>query len=259
MRWMGTTSRPTAKPTSPPTTASTKRGTDRSRTGGSRVAMSTAVPPAWVSREPPPLSRMATMIASTTTRPVCQGPMPKSGMTASPTASPRTTPTSSSMVRRRRVPIEAATMPTAVVGASTGEGLSRNWSPTNQASSPRRRPARRAARIGGTARRGSATRTAPARAGRPGSVDPGHPCGAGRRQLPAPAWRASAPFTQRRRIYPASERNRAGVPSVGGVRRVREFAELAPVRLGDVDTVVLGGGRMFWKARSRSLSVTPCT
>ncbi len=105
-----------------PMTASITRGTSSPRWIGERVAISTAVPPAWVTTAPPRLMVNASRMARVTTVPICQGPVPMTMIRASPTSRPASTPTSSSRVRRVRRPIAAAIVPTAALGANTGEG-----------------------------------------------------------------------------------------------------------------------------------------
>ncbi|NYF56662.1 hypothetical protein HDA35_002493 [Micromonospora purpureochromogenes] len=120
---IGRISSATATAVNPPTRAFAVRGTARSGPSGDTVPNSTAVLPACTITAPLPRNTTATEIASATTKPVCTGPAPITSMIRSPASTPRITPASSSTVRRTRLPIAAAIVPTAAAGANSGCGL----------------------------------------------------------------------------------------------------------------------------------------
>ena len=97
------------------------------------VATSTADDADCTTRGVPPPTAAAVTIASTTTRPICHGPVPISRMMPSPMPMPMATPTTSSIVRLARCPTDEARVMTAAIGAKNGLGRPITSCATNQA------------------------------------------------------------------------------------------------------------------------------
>ena len=129
-------SRVMASPTVPPMSASVNRPTANATvpSGGSTVAITTAVDEAWSTTIGPPLTTTAAAIASATTSPICQTPRPTHAMKRSATRMPTATPSTISSEGRSRRSNDTPIALMAASGAKIGSGRPRPYREMDQAS-----------------------------------------------------------------------------------------------------------------------------